>query len=283
MTNLTVCERDGILVVDSRLVAQRLGIEHHTLLKTIDKYLERLEAISPVRFEVDVVKRPQGGGSPTRFAWLDERQATLLMTYSRNTEQVLDCKDALVDAFEKAKQVIKENIPAQSQEIERMKLELHLIQAKQRYLDVSYAIQMSTNAATLAWLRGETPPPAKLEYTERFVDARTGKEIGSSTGRSLTQLITDAGLNPKSKRDRELVKRVLKRQGFDYDSRQRWSEASYLRKYPVLTDEFYDQVLKAVLGEVMAGSSEQNLFVHQMQQSALTPQKQSQRLQGVEP
>ncbi|WP_009630477.1 Rha family transcriptional regulator [Synechocystis sp. PCC 7509] len=122
MSNLTVTERNGILVVDSRLVAQELGIEHHTLLKTIDKYSARLETKSPLRFEVDVVKRVQGGGSNTRYAWLDERQATLLMTYSRNTQQVLDCKDALVDAFVKAKQLI----PAQSQEIERLKLELQV-------------------------------------------------------------------------------------------------------------------------------------------------------------
>ena len=39
MSNLTVTERNGILVVDSRLVAAELGIEHHTLLlKTINKY-----------------------------------------------------------------------------------------------------------------------------------------------------------------------------------------------------------------------------------------------------
>lgn len=167
-------------------------------------------------------------------------------------------------------------------EAELKQLELQLILAKQRYQDTGHAIALSTSPAMLRWLRGEAPPPAEVEYLDRFIDSRSGKEVGSSRGRSLTQLITDAGLNPKSQRDRELVKRVLKRQGFDYDSRQRWSEASYLRKYPVLTDELYDQVLKAVLGEVMAGESEQNLFVHQMQQAALTPKKQSQTLQGVE-
>lgn len=168
-------------------------------------------------------------------------------------------------------------------ELELKKLELQLIQAKQRYQDTGYAIQLSTSAAVLSWLRGEIPPPPKIEYKERFVDVRTGKEVGSSEGRSLTQLITDAGLNPKSKRDRERVKRVLKRSGLDYERLQGWSEASYLRKYPVLSDSVYEQALKAVLNEVVASEeSEQNLFVHQMQQAALTPKKQSQTLQGVE-
>ena len=51
---------------------------------------------------------------------------------------------------------------------------------------------------------------------------------------------------------------------------ENWSEASYLRKYPVLKDEIYPQVLRAVQGEVMNGESEQNLFVHQMQQATLS-------------
>ncbi len=174
-------------------------------------------------------------------------------------------------------------IPAKNQEIERMKLELQLMQAKQKYLDVSYAIQLSTSPSMLSYLRGDAPPPKEVEHVKYFVDARTGKEVGSSEGRSLTQLITDVGLNPKSKRDSYRVKRALKRWGFDYDRMENWSEASYLRKYPVLKDEIYDQALKAVLGEVMTGESEQNLFVHQMQQTALNPQSQPRGLQEVEP
>jgi len=174
-------------------------------------------------------------------------------------------------------------IPAQNQEIERMKLELHLLQAKQKYLDVSYAIQLSTSSSMLNYLRGDAPPPKEVEHVKHFVDARTGKEVGSTFGLKLTQLITDVGLNPKSKRDKDRVKSALKRWGFDYDRGENWSEASYLRKYPVLKDEIYDQALKAVLNEVMTGESNQNLFVHQMQQAALSPQKESRAFQGVEP
>ncbi len=67
-----------------------------------------------------------------------------------------------------------------SAEIELKKLDLQLTQAKQHYQDSGYAIQLSTSPATLAWLRGETPPPAKIEYRERFVDPCTGKELGSA-------------------------------------------------------------------------------------------------------
>jgi len=175
-------------------------------------------------------------------------------------------------------------LPAQIKELELKKLDLELIQAKQRYLETSHAIQLSTSLATLAWLRGETPPPPKVEYRDRFIVAATKKEIGSSSGRSLTQLISDAGLNPKSTKHRQKVKHILKNCGFDYDREQGWVMASYLNKYPVLEDQTYEQALRAVLAEIANQGTEANLFVHHLQQSALTGQPQSQALQleGVE-
>ena len=123
---LEVSDLDGQLVVDSRLIADRLGIEHDTLFKTIEKYSDRLSSQSEIRFKIEFRERPQGGKSKVRYAFLDERQATLLMTYSRNTEQVLDCKDALVDAFDRAKQIIKTVIPAQGDRIRELELEVEL-------------------------------------------------------------------------------------------------------------------------------------------------------------
>lgn len=283
MSNLSVIERDGILIVDSRLIALDLGIAHKSLLETLDDYIERIEtAFGVVRFETEKPPKGSKGGRPERVAYLTEDQSTLLMTFSRNNPRVVDCKVALVQAFSNAKRLLKEVVPTQAQEIERMKLELELIRAKQRYLDVSYAIQLSTSSAMLNYLRGEAPPPKEVEHVKHFVDA-SGREVGSTEGRSLTQLIADAGLNPKSKRDKDRVKSVLKRWGFDYDRMENWGKASYLREYPVLKDEVYDQALKAVLGEVMTSESEQNLFVHSMQQAALSPQKESRAFQGVEP
>lgn len=163
---------------------------------------------------------------------------------------------------------------------ERMRLELELIRAKQHYQDTGYAIQLSTSAAMLQWLRGEAPPPVKVEYRERYIDPHTQQEIGSTVGRSLTQLITDAGLNPKSTRDRNRVKKILKCYKLDYEKMQGWSTASYLREYPVLEDGAYEQALKAVLDEVVEGESQPNLFVHSLSQAALSPGATTGRLKG---
>jgi hypothetical protein len=113
MSNLSVQERSGVLVVDSRLVADKLGIAHKNLLATIEKYLDRIQsAFQVIAFETRKSER----GKPERFAWLTEPQTTFLMTLSRNTDEVVQCKLELVEAFEKAKQVIKEVIPAHTEE-----------------------------------------------------------------------------------------------------------------------------------------------------------------------
>lgn len=204
------------------------------------------------------------------------RAALRLGMLLRDSTIAKTLRTSLLDAVEYV-------IPASAQEIERMRLELELIRAKQYYQDTGHAIALSTSPATLQWLRGEAPPPPKLEYRDRFVDPASGQEIGSSIGRSLTQLITDVGLNPKSKRDRQLIKKILKSNGFDYDKGQRWVSASYLREYPVLEEELYQQALKAVLAEVVEGESQTNLFVHSSKQATLTPGTVCGKLKGIEP
>jgi hypothetical protein len=202
------------------------------------------------------------------------RAALRLGMLLRDSTVAASVRTSLLDAVEYV-------IPAQALEIERMRLELELVRAKQHYQDTGYAISISTSPAMLQWLRGEAPPPTKTEYRDRFVD-HTGREIGSSTGRSLTQLITDAGLNPKSTRDRNRVKKILKCVGFDYDRLQRWSVASYLREYPVLENKAYEQALKALLDEVVEGESQPNLFVHSLSQPTLSPGAAADRLKGKE-
>ena len=43
MNELTIIENNGILVIDSREVANVLGIRHSDLLRDIEKYVESLE------------------------------------------------------------------------------------------------------------------------------------------------------------------------------------------------------------------------------------------------
>lgn len=175
MSLLTVSDRgDGLIVVDSRLVAAELGIQHKNFLGTIEKY-NSLMASNPemgaVAFETREFQTKQGNVSVERWAWLTELQATFIMTLSRNTEQVVNCKLALAVAFDKAKRVIKEVIPAQAQEIERLKLEVQVAQAQEATARTQERLMQATNAiATLhgtgmvALILGK--PDAVITHTE---------------------------------------------------------------------------------------------------------------------
>ena len=101
MSNIVLIEKKQEARVDSRVLAENLGITHEAVLKTIDSYLDSFKQLSPLRFEFDVVKRKQGGGTPTRYAPLSEDQAYFLLTLSRNTKRVVELKLNLVQAFGK--------------------------------------------------------------------------------------------------------------------------------------------------------------------------------------
>jgi hypothetical protein len=101
MTEITVTEKDGVLLVDSRLIASRIGIEHESFMRTVSKYQSQAEqAFGILRFEIGEI---QGRGQPEKFVFLTEDQATFLMTLSRNTPEVIQCKIELVKKFSEAK------------------------------------------------------------------------------------------------------------------------------------------------------------------------------------
>lgn len=102
---LSVVSHQNILVIDSRLIAKELNIEHRTLIETAEAHKTKLEAAFGILrvHAADVL----GRGQPEKFMWLTEDQATVLMTFSRNTPEVVNFKIALVKSFSDAKQKIK--------------------------------------------------------------------------------------------------------------------------------------------------------------------------------
>lgn len=111
MSNLQVITVNETLVVDSRLVAEELGIQHKNVRQTIEKYLTELQGFGVVTFETSKPSEYSQGGRPERYCYLNEDQATFLMTLSRNTPQVVACKQRLVQAFSQAKHLNTEIVP----------------------------------------------------------------------------------------------------------------------------------------------------------------------------
>ncbi|TAN27538.1 MAG: hypothetical protein EPN31_10735 [Castellaniella sp.] len=87
--------------VDSRLLAQYLGNRHESVVKLLTAYTDDFREVGILRFEIGEIR---GRGQPERYALLNEDQAYLLLTYSRNTKRVRELKVRLVLAFREARQ-----------------------------------------------------------------------------------------------------------------------------------------------------------------------------------
>lgn len=100
---------DGKLVVDSRLIAERLEVQHESFMRTVGKYKARIEAkFGHLRFETGTVRNSVGAVNRVIYVLLTEPQAGALMTLSRNTDRVVECKLELVEAFERAKELLRQ-------------------------------------------------------------------------------------------------------------------------------------------------------------------------------
>lgn len=79
----------------SSIVAECTGLQHHTITKTIRKHYQRFERLGKVGFKI----QPLESGQHSKDYLLNEQQATLLVTFLKNTEQVANFKENLVKAF----------------------------------------------------------------------------------------------------------------------------------------------------------------------------------------
>lgn len=79
----------------SSIVADCADIKHRHLKILINRHKERLERFGKVSFQIS----PSEAGQNARDYILNEQQATLLITFLKNTEQVATFKENLVKAF----------------------------------------------------------------------------------------------------------------------------------------------------------------------------------------
>lgn len=136
MLELTVENKNGILVVDSRLIAEELGIEHRSLLATIESRISEIESeFGAVTFEITPRKDYNKGGSQPKVAYLTEEQATFVMTLSRNTDKVVQAKIHLIKAFSKAKQALQSINPELLNMLSNMTEHMNILTARTQRLD----------------------------------------------------------------------------------------------------------------------------------------------------
>lgn len=84
--------------VSHRTVAESTNNAQRSMRLLIDEHLSDFEEFGAVEVSIDKVQT-KGGMQKQKTLYLNEAQATLLMTYLRNNEEVRKFKKALVKAF----------------------------------------------------------------------------------------------------------------------------------------------------------------------------------------
>lgn len=232
------------------------------------------------------IKTPSGGRSSESIKLTIDCFKSLAMM--AGTEQGRNVRKYFLDCEKDLKKAVQ-IISGQSDEIRilELQLELHRLTAHteqiKRDRETSYFAVLATMGETagkriMAEARGEVP--IQLEKPEpeiKFIEQGTDRVIGSTASdRTLTRLLKDAGLNPKSKKDSDKAKAALKAVGLDYASGEGLERALYLRDHYVIPAEKYEEARDILTKDCAAA----NIFVWGLQQLSLSGSKQQAVLGG---
>lgn len=145
----------------SDVIAMFAGIQHHTVTRLIQQHEADFKEFGILRFEIEEIK---GRGQPAKHYQLNEEQATLLMTYLKNTAQVRGFKKELVRQFYAMR---TELYKAQSAKIERKPIRLGMTDAikalpesphkhlkYKQYTDLAYKLAIGKTAKQVRMERG---------------------------------------------------------------------------------------------------------------------------------
>ncbi|MCT2042642.1 phage regulatory protein/antirepressor Ant [Pseudoclavibacter alba] len=115
MSGIVTMTADGEPRVASFVIAERTENQHASVLRVIRDNLDDFEAFGRVGFEIAPFETA-GGTQRREIAMLNEQQATLLMTFMRNSEIVKAFKIELVKQFYKIRQALVAQTPVLSDE-----------------------------------------------------------------------------------------------------------------------------------------------------------------------
>lgn len=155
----------------SEVIAECAGVQHHTVTRLIQQHEKDFKEFGILRFEIEEIK---GRGQPKKNYHLNEQQATLLMTYLKNTEQVRAFKKELVRQFYAMR---KELLNVRVAKAERKPVRLGMTDAIKalpdsphkrfkynQYTDLAYRSALGKSAKQLRQERGAASTATASDY-----------------------------------------------------------------------------------------------------------------------
>lgn len=161
---------DAVPFTTSKVIAEFAEVQHHTITRLIREHKTDFQEFGKIGFEIEPLPDSKTGQSLKVYR-LNEEQATLLMTYLRNTPTVKEFKKNLVRQFYAMRTEL------QKRAIEREALKpvrrsmTDAIQAAggdqwsyKHYTDLAYKSTVGKNAAQLRKERGADKKAKAVEY-----------------------------------------------------------------------------------------------------------------------
>lgn len=115
MGNLVLVVNNDVFTT-SRIIAEKTNNSIYSVNKLISTHKEHLSEFGDIRFEIQKPDKKSKGGRPTETYFLNEQQTTLLLTFMRNSEVVIEFKKVLVKEFYKMKTALASAMVRKSNE-----------------------------------------------------------------------------------------------------------------------------------------------------------------------
>lgn len=180
---------DSVPFTTSEVIAEFAGVKHHAVQQLITKHEADFKEFGLIAFEM---RKLGGRGRPETIYHLNEEQATLLMTYLKNTAQVRAFKKELVRQFyEMRRELVKREV--RRAELKPTRRELtdairdfiqdspHKSMWYRHYTDLAYRSAFGRSAAQLRKERGASKNTVAADYLtsdELEKVERATKQIG---------------------------------------------------------------------------------------------------------
>lgn len=154
----------------SDVIAEFTENSYRSIQRTIERQMKRLETFGQVRFQITPVKYARGTNEK-KIYHLNEPQATLLITFLKNTDIVADFKTELVKQFY--------NMRTELQKRHMRRIELNPIRremtdviqevdesvwAYKKYTDLAYKVALGKNASQLRKERNAPKTAVAIDY-----------------------------------------------------------------------------------------------------------------------
>ena len=188
-----VIMRAGAPITTTLAMALGTENEHASVIGLVRKHLKDFEEFGLVRFEIEPKAAGKRGGGDIEFAILNEDQATLLITYMRNSPLIRGFKIRLIKAFRALVEQARANAFSAPQTlVEALRLALDLEEQR-----ATLSCQVDAQAADIAVLE---PMAAAAHAITQAQDTQTfdqaAKVLGTGPNRLFTILRTWRWIKP---------------------------------------------------------------------------------------